>query len=298
MARDDATRPDPAETFNSNLDLIARTVRCVAGRHFLSREDLKDFEAEVHLKLVDNDYAVLRQFRGQSRLSTYLTTVIQRAFLDYQIKRWGKWRPSAMARHLGSLAVALERLVHHEGRSFEEACAILDAAPRGPVHREQLAALLARLPVRPRRRMVELEGLQEPRSPDGADADLAAAERSEAARRAEQYLAEALAMLTPGDRLIVRLYFVDDVPISSIAVTLGLDQRRLYRSLERCLDGMRAHMEARGLAGPTVTALLGDPAVRIEVANLKSAALETPPPGPSHTAGAGPPAPDVKRGRE
>src|SRR5262245_53825833 len=76
--------------FTSNLALIARVVRHVASRRFLERQELKDFEAEVHLKLIEDDYAVLRRFEGRSALSTYLVAVIQRAFLDYQVKRWGK----------------------------------------------------------------------------------------------------------------------------------------------------------------------------------------------------------------
>jgi RNA polymerase sigma-70 factor (ECF subfamily) len=44
----------------------------------LKPEDTEDLAAEVLLQLVANDYAVLRQFRGASSLSTYLTVIARR----------------------------------------------------------------------------------------------------------------------------------------------------------------------------------------------------------------------------
>jgi RNA polymerase sigma-70 factor (ECF subfamily) len=41
-------------------------------------EDTEDLAAEVLLQIVVNDYAVLRQFRGQSSLATYLTVIARR----------------------------------------------------------------------------------------------------------------------------------------------------------------------------------------------------------------------------
>jgi RNA polymerase sigma-70 factor (ECF subfamily) len=41
-------------------------------------EDTEDLAAEVLLQIVANDYAVLKQFRGQSSLSTYLTVIARR----------------------------------------------------------------------------------------------------------------------------------------------------------------------------------------------------------------------------
>jgi RNA polymerase sigma-70 factor (ECF subfamily) len=44
----------------------------------LNPEDVEDVAAEVMVQIVANDYAVLRQFRGQSSLATYLTVVSRR----------------------------------------------------------------------------------------------------------------------------------------------------------------------------------------------------------------------------
>ena len=44
----------------------------------LQPEDTEDLAAEVLLQIVANDYAVLRQFRGNSSLATYLTVIARR----------------------------------------------------------------------------------------------------------------------------------------------------------------------------------------------------------------------------
>jgi RNA polymerase sigma-70 factor (ECF subfamily) len=44
----------------------------------LRPEDIEDLAAEVLLQIVANDYAVLRQFRGNSSLATYLTVIARR----------------------------------------------------------------------------------------------------------------------------------------------------------------------------------------------------------------------------
>jgi RNA polymerase sigma-70 factor (ECF subfamily) len=44
----------------------------------LKPEDIEDLAAEVLLQLVQNDYAVLRQFKGHASLATYLTVITRR----------------------------------------------------------------------------------------------------------------------------------------------------------------------------------------------------------------------------
>lgn len=52
----------------------------------LSPEDVEDLAAEVLLQLVADDYKVLRQFRGQANLSTYLT-VVARRIASHELQR-------------------------------------------------------------------------------------------------------------------------------------------------------------------------------------------------------------------
>jgi RNA polymerase sigma-70 factor (ECF subfamily) len=53
----------------------------------LSQADIEDIAAEVFLAIVDDDYGVLRRFRGTSSLPTYLTVVARRICVKEVIKR-------------------------------------------------------------------------------------------------------------------------------------------------------------------------------------------------------------------
>src|SRR5690554_6597075 len=96
------------QLFVENLPLIHRVTAAVARQNRLSVDDAEEFAATVHLRLIADDYAVLRKFRGRSSLQTFLKVVIQRICLDFRDAQWGKWRSSAAARRHGEVAIRLE----------------------------------------------------------------------------------------------------------------------------------------------------------------------------------------------
>lgn len=53
----------------------------------LSAADVEDLCAEVMLRIVDDDYGVLRRFKGQSSLPTYLTVIARRICIKELVKR-------------------------------------------------------------------------------------------------------------------------------------------------------------------------------------------------------------------
>ena len=58
------------------VHVINHTAQCRSLR--LSTTDREDLAAEVFLAIIDNNLAVLRHFRGQSSLATYLTVIARR----------------------------------------------------------------------------------------------------------------------------------------------------------------------------------------------------------------------------
>jgi RNA polymerase sigma-70 factor (ECF subfamily) len=62
----------------------------------LTNEDREDLAADVFLALVKDDYAILRHFRGESSLATYLTVVSRRIIVASMLKQKG---PSALENH-------------------------------------------------------------------------------------------------------------------------------------------------------------------------------------------------------
>lgn len=53
----------------------------------LNPADVEDVAAEIFLAIVDDDYGVLRRFKGQSSLPTYLTVVARRTCIRELVKR-------------------------------------------------------------------------------------------------------------------------------------------------------------------------------------------------------------------
>jgi RNA polymerase sigma-70 factor (ECF subfamily) len=114
----------------------------------LEPEDVEDLAAEILLQIVANDYAALRQFRGQSSLATYLA-VIARRICAHELSRRKATRETAGAadreerpraemglenleeverllRKLPTREREVVRLFYLEGRTYEEISAELD----------------------------------------------------------------------------------------------------------------------------------------------------------------------------
>jgi RNA polymerase sigma-70 factor (ECF subfamily) len=65
----------------------------------LTSADIEDIAAEVFLGLVDDEYAVLRRFRGASSLPTYLTVMARRICVKEVVKRQREAELGHMSAH-------------------------------------------------------------------------------------------------------------------------------------------------------------------------------------------------------
>ncbi len=250
---------DDESVFLSSLPVINDVVAQVCRRHRLTADESDEFAAEVRLQFIERRYEPLRRFEGRSSLRTYLTVVIQRLFLDYRNRLWGKWRPTAEARRLGPHAIQLERLVIRDGWNVEPATELLKTN-YGVNLDEGLSALCLRLAQRqPSRQVVpeseaaDVEGALPP-----ADAHVVRAEHDFLAKRVHAALDRARQTLAPEERLILRMRFDEGVPVADIARALHLNQKRLYRTIEQMLTRLRQRLEADGISKEEIGALFSD----------------------------------------
>ena len=250
------------EIFVRELGRIQRVIDFVAARHRLDPAEREDFASYVTFKFIEDDYRRIRQFRGESRLETYLNVVVQRLFLDFRAERWGKWRPSARARALGRTGVLVEQLLYRDGLFQNE---ILGTLGQQGVHLEadSLDALVQQIPYRPRRHHVGGESLNAvPAAFDGRE--LTDGERSITAERVEAALRAALCELTAEDRVILKLRFLDGCTVGEIASALGLSERSLYPRLRRLFQRLRDALEKRGVSREEAQAVWSE-GIEIEV---------------------------------
>lgn len=186
--------------------------------------------------------AIEEEEEEASALSAADVIVAQKLVYDFEIHLWGKWRPSAEARRLGPLAVQLDRLLSRDGYSLREASEVLRTNHHVGISPQELADLAAKLPPRNlHRRMAGEEVLLE------AEARLPeSAESAEKRRWVRDLFLEALATLSPEERLIVRMRG-DRFSIAEIARMLSLEKKPLYRRLQGIYASLRSTLESKGV---------------------------------------------------
>lgn len=246
-------------------------------RYGLTPDDAEEFAAIVNLKLVENDYAILNKFERRSSFATFISVVVQRMALDYRIHIWGKWRTSAEAKRLGPLALQLDRLLHRDHRTIDEAVVLLKGHHDG-VTREALQSLADRLPAHPPRlRAVELD---ESHPVAISNADVAedrsmARDRGRTSERLSAVMSAIIGKMPDDARLILQLRFEGGVAVSQIARMLKIDQKMLYRRLEQQMRHLREEVERAGLDSGEILDLVGrdDTPLHFDLGNRK--------PGPS-----------------
>lgn len=144
-----ARRPGAWERFVDRFvglvcHVIHHTARCRSVR--LTDEDVEDLASEVFFTFLENDFAVLRRFRGQASLATYLTVIARRVVVRELLRRKGQVPLSVLAgedvqlktenpqeahladreeveKLLGELSAqeaAIVRMFHLEGKSYED----------------------------------------------------------------------------------------------------------------------------------------------------------------------------------
>ena len=255
--------PDQAgfeATFVQHLALIDRIVAAMARRQGLSGDEAADLSSWIKLKLVENDYAAFRKFRGESSINTYLTVVIAMLARDYRVQRFGRWRPSAAALRKGAIATRLEALVYRQGYHLRQAAELLRTSGETQLSDRELAGLLTQLPAREPLRPVEVgaEPLAGVAARGGADVRIDAETREREQEHARRALDRIMSDLPPEDRLILRMHFWEDMRIADIARGLHIDQKPLYRRLERLLALLRERLTQAGVTREQIGELLND----------------------------------------
>jgi RNA polymerase sigma factor for flagellar operon FliA len=240
----------------AHLDWIDRVTASLTRRYGLGGDDADDVAAWIRLRLMEDDYAALRKFRGDSSIQTYLLVVVTSLFRDYRAGHWGRWRPSAAALRVGPLAVRLETLVYRDGLTLAEAGQVLRSSDPDVPDDRHLAELLGRLPVRSPLRPGEAPLLDGIPAPDEGDAGIQAAEAATQRARVRGALERALETLSQEDRLILRLRFWQGSSIGDIARALRLEQKPLYRRIERLSHVLRAELEREGIDRTLVAEVL------------------------------------------
>jgi RNA polymerase sigma factor (sigma-70 family) len=246
--------------FLANLEWVKRSVASLCRRYGLGGDEAQDVCSWVELKLIEDDYAAIRKFRGDSSIHTYLVVVVAALFRDYRAGHWGRWRPSAAALRGGRLTVRLETLVYRDGCTLDQAARTLRAAGETEATDAELARLLATLPVRGPLRPYEAgeAPLDSVPAASSAEERIADEEAEQTRRTVFGALDRVMAHLTDEDRLILRLQYWKGLSVADVARALNLPQKPLYRRVERILGQLRRDLPTAGVQPEQLRDFLGE----------------------------------------
>lgn len=245
--------------FLKHLEWINRVALKACGRYGIRGADAEDFAAQVRMKLMEDDYSVVRRFRNGSELKTYLAAVVGRHVVNFVREQRGRWRPSAAAERLGPPAVELEKLVRRDRYTLGQAGEKLRTSGVTTLSDVELARLLGQIPERAPLRPIEEEpptGMDLARGDSRADERVLNTEAESQRARIGAVLATAIGQLEQEDQLIVQMHFTEEKTVANVARALRLEQKPLYRRVDRLRARLIKILESAGLHRDEVRGLV------------------------------------------
>ncbi len=252
---------DHQHLLTEQLPLIQKIVRVTARTKHFSQIQSEDFAGYVTLKLVEDDYLVLRKFRGRSSWWTYLVAVIGNLARDFQNQSLGRWRPSDAATRSGPIAVLLEQFIARDGLTLEEAIEMLRAHHDVALSDADLRATWETLP--PRRgkvTFVDEEQAERP-APETAEDNVEASELARDIDRLDAVLRRAYEQLPSRDRLTIALRFDEGFSVTRISKLVGSSVPTLHRRFADSIGKLRVALMGAGYTEQQVSGLIGRSAV-------------------------------------
>lgn len=222
-----------------------------------------ELSSQVIDTLQKDDYHVLRQFKGNSKLSTYITTIVARHAVDMVRKKRGRGRQKERAKALGEEGMAVYDLIITQGCTPAEAHARLtgeqglsltleeiegmadtirgkqNAGPSDPVVKEAVPA-----------RDHQNESFI---IPDKQAEPAVLMEEKERIQMVDDVVKGMVKDLSGEERLILRMRFPtngDGKPakVSAIARALGITEKATYKRIARILKKCRDILDQKGVA--------------------------------------------------
>ncbi len=238
--------------FTSSLPTVWLVLDRLLRTSGLLPEDGEEFAAWAQEHLIRDDYAAVRVAGERFTDVSYLRVTLAHLLIDYRNHVWGRWRPSAVARRVGAVAVQLEQLTIRDGMTAQQAIQVMRSRDSSLTERE-LRAIIGELPRRVRDRDVDVSNASGIAA-HGSPADIL--ESSELRSKVDDALRRAFSSLPLEDQVIARMRFQDGAKMPEIARALGVESKPLYRRLDRILDQLRACLTAAGIRPEDVRSVI------------------------------------------
>lgn len=248
---------DPAEIL-ATPDTLEK-IDAVCKRHFSAENDRNEAYLFVLDSLKDDNFRRLRAYRGQSKLSTYLHTLINSLVIDFRRKRYGRRRIPAAVAKLGRWAEAVYRLVCWQRFSFDDAYDFLQIDGHFEGSYDQFMQAIEPIrnaPCRENPSFISIDQHTQETEPDIRNTGLNPLEllvqKLDRERRikALKVIRETTRQLPEKDQLLVRLVFGSEQSLQAAAKVIQLSTSAARRRLKGLFIKYRERLLAVGIREP------------------------------------------------
>ena len=262
--------PDYSDIINEHLKFIEKKCfRSLQGNpnrsHDIELENdaLKLFNTVLD-KLRENNYKILRNFKGKAKLTTYLTTIISYQAIDLIRQRRGRDQKKARAKKAGKIAEMIYNLVFKNGRGERDAYEELKISKDFKGSFEEFEKLVLTIKGKESKvidlnsggvavkRGFRLKNKDSFEVPDiKADPELIYLKENRQ-NRIKKMVGEVVAGLSGEQRIILRMRYPADeskqsMQINEIAEILNLSKKAVYNRLERILKKCKGKFSKEAL---------------------------------------------------
>ena len=240
---------NPKAYLVKHLPVIDAAIKVACRRHEILDDQAEEFASHTKLKLIENDYHLIRSFQGKSSFRTYLFTVINRIFIDWLRMMKGRWRPSEYAKRLGQMGIKLEELMARKKLSYQEACYAIKINHGVNIDSREFRKLADKiskqLSTNPRQVDIPLEKIN---NSESTLKDPVIDKNSQEIReKIVSIIKDVSESLEANDKLILKMHFHDNLGISVISRILKQKRHGVDARLKFILVGFKEKILANGI---------------------------------------------------
>ena len=248
---------DPEKILSSSE--ILERIEATCKRHFSSENDQNESYVFILDSLKADNFRRLRAFKGKSKLTTYLYSLINSLIIDLRRKRYGRRRIPAVVTRLGAWAEAVYRLVCWQRFSFDDAYDFLQVEGLFEEPYEQYIEQIAPIRKAPCRENPAFQPLDEASTnfPENMDEstsnplEILIGKLDHQRRiRALKIIQATTATLSEEDQVLVRLVYGSEQSLKAAAKIIGVSASSARRRLKGVLNQYRERLLAEGIREP------------------------------------------------
>lgn len=238
--------------------LIESCIKVISYNKGLKEEEVEEFKSEVMLKLCENDYKILREYKGKSSFKTYIIVVISRIYIDLLRKKIGRWRASKVAEVYGETGRLIEELIYKKGYSISEACKVLSYNYGIKISEEEIEEITKNIYPKENINKVDFKEIKDSiKSADlYPDKEMEVEEREAKRYAIERIIKEEIEKLSDIDKLIIKLKFESNISTNRISKALGISNFLLKKKIKEIMELLKESVIKRGYDEETIKDLL------------------------------------------